>query len=99
MSASPVRRDTRGRLLPGSSLNPGGRPATLEPVRALLRPHAERFVAELVRLLDSEDDAIRLAAIKEYLDRLCGKPVQSTEASVHTLNIGRLYLEALIPTR
>jgi hypothetical protein len=98
---APVTRDARGRLLPGASLNPGGRPATLEPVRALLRQHTEQFVTALVDLLSSKDDSVRLAAVKEYFDRLCGKPVAVTEAAVRTQSVDltaairEMYLKAV----
>jgi hypothetical protein len=101
MNVPSVSRDARGRLLPGASLNPGGRPATLEPVRALLRQHTEQFVTALVDLLSSKDDSVRLAAVKEYFDRLCGKPVAVTEADVRTQSVDltaairEMYLKAV----
>jgi hypothetical protein len=51
----------------------------------------------LVALLDSSDPEIRLAAIKEYYDRLCGKAVAIAEADVRTqtLSIQEMYLQAI----
>jgi hypothetical protein len=90
-----VRRDERGRLLPGFSGNPGGRPRGIEAVRDLLRPNAPAFVAALVDLLKSENEATRLAAVKEYFDRLVGKPLQSVDSETRTVDIGALYLQAV----
>jgi hypothetical protein len=47
-----VRRDAHGHLLPGSRLNPGGRPRNVvEDVRERLAPHSEEFVDALVQLV------------------------------------------------
>jgi hypothetical protein len=75
MSAPPVKRDERGRLLAGgANLNPGGRPrGAIEEVRALLSPHAPQLVAQLIELAQSQNEATRLAAIREAFDRLLGK--------------------------
>ena len=100
-----IQRGRHGHFLPGQSGNAGGRPASLARVRDLLRPHAERFVAELVELLDSDEEAIRLAAIKEFMDRYVGKPVATVESDVRTLDVTQaireMYLQAVSakPTR
>jgi hypothetical protein len=90
-----VQRGAHGHFLPGQSGNAGGRPASLARVRELLAPHTEKFVEELVKLLESDDEAIRLAACREFFDRYVGKPVQAVESDVRTLNLGQLYVEAL----
>jgi len=82
-----VKRDGRGRLLPGASLNPGGRSSDLSAVRAELREHSPTAARALVALLNHPDPGTRLRAIETFYDRLCGKPVQSTEADVRTLNV------------
>jgi hypothetical protein len=84
-----VQRGPHGHFLPGQSGNAGGRPASLARVRELLRPHAERFVAELVQLLDSDEEAIRLAAIKEFMDRYIGKPVATVESDVRHMDVNQ----------
>src|SRR5262245_56461133 len=100
-----IQRGPHGHFLPGQSGNAGGRPASLARVRDLLRPHAERFVAELVELLDSDEEAIRLAAIKDFMDRYVGKPVATVESDVRTLDVTQtireMYLQAVSakPTR
>jgi hypothetical protein len=70
-----VKRNALGHPLPGGrSLNPGGRPrGAIQEVRELLGQHKQMFVEELLRLIRSDDEAIRLAAIKEGFDRLLGK--------------------------
>jgi hypothetical protein len=94
-----VQRGPHGHFLPGQSGNAGGRPASLARVRELLKPHTERFITELVRLLDSKEEAIRLAAIKEFMDRYVGKPVQSVESDVRHMDVGQtireMYLQAV----
>jgi hypothetical protein len=60
----------------GSRLNPGGRPqGVIEDVRERLGPYTPEFVAgDLVR---SPNEATRLAAIREFFDRLLGNPGSS----------------------
>jgi hypothetical protein len=93
-----VRRAPDGKLLAGSVLNPGGRPrAAIESVRELLDQHKEELVDTLLQLMRSDDEAIRLAAVKEGLDRLLGRAplsVDSTSAKVEH-NIQQLYLTAV----
>jgi hypothetical protein len=84
-----VQRGPHGHFLPGQSGNAGGRPASLARVRELLKPHTERFVAELVQLLDSDEEAIRLAAIKEFMDRYIGKPVATVESDVRHMDVNQ----------
>jgi hypothetical protein len=97
MSNELVKRDAHGHLLPGSRLNPGGRPrGVIEDVRERLGPYTPEFVAGLVELARSPNEAIRLAAIREFFDRLLGKPpvaVAVDNTAAH--NIQQLYLTAL----
>jgi hypothetical protein len=97
MSGSEIARAVGGHFVKGVSANPGGRSGSLQHVRSLMQPHAERYVAELVRLFGDPDPQIRLAALREFGDRLLGKPVQTVEsdARVQTLDIGSLYLQAV----
>ena len=94
-----VKRAANGTLLPGSCLNPGGRPrAAIEEVREILSQHKDELVDTLLQLLRSDDEAIRLAAVKEGFDRLLGKAplaVDSTSSSRVEHDIGMLYLTAL----
>jgi hypothetical protein len=98
MSNALVKRDACGRLLPGSRLNPGGRPGgVIEDVRERLGPYTPEFVAALVDLMRSPNEATRLAAIREFFDRLLGKPpvaVAVNNTAEH--DIRELYLRAVI---
>jgi hypothetical protein len=80
----PAQRDPRGRLLPGFSGN---------------REHTPAFVTALVGLLQSPNETTRLAAFREFMDRLVGRPVQITDSNVKTLDVGAniqaLYLRAV----
>jgi hypothetical protein len=96
MSNGLVTRDANGHLLPGSRLNPGGRPrGVIEDVRERLGPYTPEFVAALVELTRSPNEATRLAAIREAFDRLLGKPPVAVDTTVAKFDIGKLYLEAV----
>lgn len=59
---------------PGQSGNPGGRPAIVRKVRELAQSHAPDAIEELARLaFNAEDERVRVAAIKELLDRGIGR--------------------------
>jgi hypothetical protein len=99
MENTMVRRAPDGKLLAGSILNPGGRPrAAIEEVREILGRHKEEVVDTLLQLIRSDDEAIRLAAVKEAFDRLLGKApiaVDSTSTRHIETNIQALYLSAV----
>jgi hypothetical protein len=96
MSAPAVRRAPNGHLLPGSVLNPGGRPrGAIEELRERLQPHMPEFAAALVELVRSPNEATRLAAIREAFDRLLGKPPVAVDSTVTKIDMGALYLEVL----
>jgi hypothetical protein len=91
MNAPAVRR-----AADGNYLNPSGKPAgVIAELRERLSPYQAEFVTALVGLVRSSDEAIRLAAIKEYFDRLAGKPSVSIDQSVQRVDHTALYLEAL----
>jgi hypothetical protein len=98
MSNALVKRDANGHSLPGSRLNPGGRPrGVIEDVRERLGPYTSEFVAALVVLVRSPNEATRLAAIREFFDRLLGKlPVAVAVDNTVEHDIRELYLTALI---
>jgi hypothetical protein len=88
MNAPAVRRGAGGHWLAGSgSPNPGGRTSALAEVRALLKPHVGLYVDRLNELVRHPDPTVALPALREALDRLLGKPVQSVESDVRTLNV------------
>jgi hypothetical protein len=96
MSDAPVKRDACGHLLPGSRLNPGGRPrGVIEEVRGRLGPHTAEFCAALVELARSPNEGTRLAAIREFFDRMLGKPPVAVDTTVTKVDIGQLYLQAV----
>jgi hypothetical protein len=96
MSGATVKRNANGQLLPGSLLNPGGRPrATIEDHRERLLPYMAESVEALVELMRSPNGTLRLAAIHEYYDRLLGKPPVAVDTTVAKFDMGKLYLEAL----
>jgi hypothetical protein len=91
-----VRRAANGHLLPGGVLNPGGRPRNaIEEVRERLGPHTAEFCAALVELARSPNEATRLAAVREFFDRLIGKAPLAVDTTVTKVDIGQLYLQAL----
>jgi hypothetical protein len=94
--SAPVQRDERGRLLPGFTSNPGGRPKIVGGLRDLLREDAPRAVERLRELMASKNETTALAALNMFFDRLLGKPVQAVEADVRKvqLDIKQLYLQA-----
>jgi hypothetical protein len=61
----------------GQSGNPSGRPKLPE----CLKKNAGRAAEELILLLDSTDEGIRIKAAEKILDRVFGKPAQSLELS------------------
>jgi hypothetical protein len=96
MSDAMVKRGERGRLLPGSVLNPGGRPRNaIEDVRERLGPHTPEFVTALVELVRSPNETTRLAAIREFFDRTLGKPPVAVDTTVAKVDLGALYLQAV----
>ena len=92
---APIRRPN-GTMLPGHTPNPGGRPRTaIEELRARLLPRLPEFMDGLIELSKSPNEATRLAAIKEILDRLLGKPAVFVDAVTAKVDIGSLYLAAM----
>jgi hypothetical protein len=92
-----IKRDERGRLLPGTAPpNPGGRPrGVIEDVRERLGPYTQEFEVALVELVRSQDETVRLAAIKEAFDRLMGKAPLAIDSTVAKIDMGALYLAAV----
>jgi hypothetical protein len=91
-----VRRAPNGRLLPGSVNNPGGRPRNaIEDVRERLGSYTPEFVNALVELSRSPNEAIRLAAIREFFDRTLGKPAIAVDSTVTKFDMGALFLDVV----
>lgn len=67
-------RDAQGRILPGHSLNPGGRPKGSKELRDLARAHSAEALETLVHVMrNGHSDRDRLAAATALLDRAYGK--------------------------
>jgi hypothetical protein len=72
------KRDEKGRLLPGSTANPSGRPKKIkEFVDALHARFYDQAFIVMQELLASDDDKVRVAALKELWDRMFGKAPQA----------------------
>jgi hypothetical protein len=95
MSALTPQRDERGRLLPGFTANPSGRPAIIKEVRELAREHVPAAITRLVELMNSKNEGTALAAIAQLLDRVYGKPPQAVDATVQKFDMSQLYLAAV----
>jgi hypothetical protein len=99
MTDMTVKRNASGQLLPGSRLNPGGRPrATIEDIRERLLPYMAESVQTLVELMRSPNGHLRLLAIREYYDRIAGKPPVAVDTTITKdigPSIGALYLQAV----
>ena len=91
----------RGRPFePGQSGNPGGRPKALGELRDLARTHAAEAINELARLaVKARSESVRVAAIRELLDRGYGRATQflaaDTEAISCDKSAGELRAELL----
>jgi hypothetical protein len=83
-------------VMKGYTANPGGRPrSTIEQVREALLPNLPLFLERLAELTQSNNETIRLQALREILDRLLGKPPVAIDATHTKLDVGQLYLAAL----
>lgn len=92
------KRDEKGRLLPGSTANPSGRPKKLKEFQDALHDRFyERAFSVMQELLASPDDKVRVAAIKELWDRMFGKAPQAvTGADGEALKVDLIGLAATL---
>ena len=96
MSALPVARGPDGRILPGSSGNPAGRPVgSISDFRRRFEPHIGQVAETLLALMRSPNESTRLSACREILDRVLGRAAIAIDATHTKLDIGQLYLDAL----
>jgi hypothetical protein len=93
------------RWVKGQSGNPGGRPKVLAELRDLARRHAPAAIQELARLaVEAESEAVRVAAIREILDRGYGRAgplvpgYDDVLADHHPDHGGRIVIEFVGPT-
>ena len=90
-------RDAIGRLMPGQQLPApvrSGSNGIVEARRMFMHRMPELFDV-LFQLVKSKHEMTRLAACRELLDRLIGKPQISIDAVTTKVDVGALYLEAL----
>ena len=74
MAETPAR-DDKGRILPGSTGNPGGRPSL--PVE--FKEHGLDALEKLIEFMDDKDHRIALRATEVVVERIYGKPAQPLE--------------------
>jgi hypothetical protein len=70
----------------GISGNPGGRPKKVQDVAALAKDNSVKAMERLVKLIDSGDDKVALAAANAVLDRAVGKPKQTVDMNADVTN-------------
>ena len=75
-SSKPERKSPGRPFQPGQSGNPGGQSKTFAEFRKLIRDLSPKAVTVLQELLDHEDGKVRVAAVREVLDRSWGKAAQ-----------------------
>lgn len=84
-----IKRDAKGRVLPGQSLNPkgGNKPQYMRGagtikyrLEDLYRDNAGKVFAELMKMIVSPDTppTAKISAIKEFHDRHLGRPQTTT---------------------
>ena len=90
----PVERDEKGRIVKGSSGNPGGRPKLVREFQEWLRAEAyPKAQQALLELLGSEDEKVRIQAVKEVNDRLFGRPPVTVEdTDGNRLGLGLVFI-------
>ena len=99
LNSPTVRRNARGRLLPGARLNPGGRPVSgVTEIRARFSQRLPEIFGRLMEMAmdNSQPPLAQLAAIRLVLDYLLGRPQVTVEATSVNVNIAELYRAAMI---
>ena len=96
MSALPVARGPDGRILPGHSGNPSGRPlGSISDFRRRFEPHLGEVAETLLALLRSPNENTRLSAAREICDRVLGRSAIAIDATHTKVDVGAMYLAAL----
>jgi hypothetical protein len=91
-----IPRRANGTVMPGYTANPGGRPKTaIDELRARLLPRLPEYLEALDKLTRSKHEATQLAAIREILDRLLGKPAVFVDSTHTRVDVAAMYLRAL----
>ena len=94
-----LTRRPNGTMLPGHTANRGGRPAhSIASIRERYLPRLDELMEELVELAtNSKSEMVRLAAIKEFLDRMLGRSPVAIDTTVAKVDVtvAELYHSAL----
>ena len=77
--AAEAPRDPRGRMLPGTTLNPGGRPKAWREFQDAVRERSPEALAIIDRALKSKDPAQRQWAAEKVLAYGWGRPPQRVQ--------------------
>ena len=99
-------RDRRGRVRPGHTANPGGRPKGWKEFQEAMRERTPQAVAKIDQALRSDDPAVYQWAVDKALAYGWGRPPQRVQlggdedappvAVEHTIDWGRLPPEKLL---
>jgi hypothetical protein len=89
------KRRPNGTVLPGSALNPSGRPRIVQEIQTLARSAAPAAFERVVALMGSDDERIALAASQEILNRAYGKPVMSVQSDVRRLDMSAVWASTM----
>lgn len=89
-------RDELGRLLPGHTANPAGRPK--DEIRSLAREYGEDALRRILDLMKDENKDISLRAAQAILDRGFGKPAVENAPAVESI-VTRIVvtIQAILP--
>ncbi len=91
---APVERDAQGRIKKGSgALNPSGLDRRKARMLRQLEDLTPRAIARLGRLVESENEAVAMSAVREVLDRNLGKAKATVQVDVTQTHV--LHLQAL----
>jgi hypothetical protein len=93
-STLPKRRPN-GTVMPGSTLNPTGRPRIVQEIQELARSAAPAAFERVVALMNSDDERIALAASQEILNRAYGKPLMQVQSDVRRLNMSAVWASSM----
>jgi hypothetical protein len=94
-STLPKRRPNDGTVMPGSTLNPSGRPRIVQEIQTLARNAAPAAFDRVVALVNSDDERIALAASQEILNRAYGKPVMQVQSDVRRLDLSSIWASTM----
>ena len=80
------KKDNTGRFIKGQSGNPGGRPATPDTVKTMLKAATEGAVQLMIDTVNDTDAKpdLRVRCAEYICDRVLGKPTQPIEAIMST---------------